>query len=546
MKKITKLMTTLALLTAGVERVDATTVLVADHFGNEITSIDYLTGGNKFVITDGANVLYFSSNQDAKSAALASVPSDSYFYYTLTKIEGLDLDNDGTVDNDIYAINIINEDGTAFPAPWNLGNCVNFTNWGSIFSGSAQPDKGKGYGTDTQYQGIWKLAYSAGNGFSFKNCSLNKYLKVNGSQDEPCYLKLYESIVFENSTIVDIEKVDNEANDEIFALSKAEGYDAETGVLTNGTWTFDTPVSIADWDYIMITTVSTAADASHEIAITDANGKTVKGEDYSGSVAETGGNMWLDRWNNQNAIRISIDYLRVNKLMDISKIQSLSISGTIKIANIYLTDYNNTKISGGYKDGDVKREYTETGKFGTICLPYVASCAGAEVYSIASMDANGIGLAKVAGLLEAGKPYFYMSADENGQNNEKAVLNVNFFRADLEKFDAAAPGEDNGLIGTFDDMAAPQGSNFWVLSDNKLYKVDSDVAVEANNAYVDASKISNTGVSVSTAILFDATTGITSVEKQQNSEAIYNINGQRVNQLNKGLYILNGKKMIVR
>ena len=114
MKKITKLMTTLALLTAGVERVDATTVLVADHFGNEITSIDYLTGGNKFVITDGANVLYFSSNQDAKSAALASVPSDSYFYYTLTKIEGLDLDNDGTVDNDIYAINIINEDGTAF------------------------------------------------------------------------------------------------------------------------------------------------------------------------------------------------------------------------------------------------------------------------------------------------------------------------------------------------------------------------------------------------------------------------------------------------
>ena len=36
----------------------------------------------------------------------------------------------------------------------------------------------------------------------------------------------------------------------------------------------------------------------------------------------------------------------------------------------FLKKKNNTNINGGYADGDLKREYTATGKFGTVCLPY--------------------------------------------------------------------------------------------------------------------------------------------------------------------------------
>ncbi len=515
-----------------------TTIAAVTGFGDEITSLDGITDGTRFVIGDGANVLYFSGSQDAKGDAVAQVPYDSYFYYTLTNIEGLDLDEDGNADTDIYAINIFNEEGTAFPAPWGLGNNVNFTNWGSIFSGSAQADKAAGYGTDTKYQGIWKVAYSDGNGFTFKNCSLNKYMKVNGSQDEVCYLKLYNSLVIDKKVIVDYDKQDNAANDEIFALSK----------MADGAWTFETPVDLSDWDYIMITTSNTAADESHEITITDVYGVTVSGEAYSGGSAGTGGNMWLDRWNNQNAIRISLDYLRINKGMDISKIKELKINGTISVANAYLTDYNNTKVNGGYAGGDAVREYTETGKYGTICLPYVASYAGCEVYSIESKSASGINLTKVTGLLEAGKPYIFKATDENGRDNAGAVRNANFFRADVGA-DVAESVANNGLIGTFSEIAVDKKETNFVLSGNKLYFVDSDVKLAANRAYVDLTQVpTESSVRGDAFISFNEATGIQVAEmaETQNGNAVYDLSGRKVVRPAHGLYIVNGKKVVIK
>ena len=154
-----------------------------------------------------------------------------------------------------------------------------------------------------------------------------------------------------------------------------------------------------------------------------------------------------------------------------------------------MTDYNNTKINGGYCTGDVVREYAAIDKFGTICLPYKASCAGAEIYEIAGKTANGVTLTKVTGLLEAGKPYFYVSSDEIGKDNAGAVRNVNFFRADADTYDAASAGTNNGLIGTFSEITAPIGDDYYVLSNNKLYNVDSSVTVGANKAYVNISVI---------------------------------------------------------
>lgn len=343
-----------------------------------------------------------------------------------------------------------------------------------------------------------------------------------------------------------------EADDDIFALSKATGYNKETGVMTNGTWTFATPVDISDWDYLMITTVNNAADASHEITITDNNGVSVHGEGYT---AETGGKMWLDRWNNQNAIRISLAYLHDIKSIDLTTIKTLKINGTTKIANVYLTNFNNTKINGGYLDGDVKREYDATGKFGTICLPYVASYAGCEVYSIASASGSGISLTKVTGLLEAGKPYFYVSADEVGKNNEGTIRNVNFFRADLSNFDAASAGTNNGLIGTFSEITAPDGANYLILSNNKLYNTegatgDDAVIVGANKAYIDKTAISDLGVAVKAFISFgDDATKINAVENEQLSlgdAEIYNLAGQRMSKLQRGINIVNGKKVLVK
>ena len=264
--------------------------------------------------------------------------------------------------------------------------------------------------------------------------------------------------------------------------------------------------------------------------------------------------MWLDHWNSQNIIAIDLNQLRIANGLDIFNIVSLEITGDIKPSVVYLTDYSNPRLtnrSAWYTTGDVEREYTETGKFGTICLPYKASYAGAEIYSISGKDASGISLSKVTGLLEAGKPYFYMASDVNGKENKGTVRNVNFFRADFDTYDVDTPSENNGLIGTFSDITAPQGDNFYVLSGNKLYyTTGAEVNVGANKAYIDKSKIANKGGEAKAFIDFDEleATGIDAVDtaKTLKGGKFYDLSGREVANPTRGLYIVNGKKVLIK
>ena len=529
--------------------------VVNASFGDEITKLSDITDGTKFVISDGTNAMYFTTGDNARnslSAAVTNVPTNSYCYYTLTNA-GLDLDGESGIDDDLFIVSIVNEAGTAFPNQWGWPNKLNISQYGGgIFSATADSPN---YGHDYQYGAVWKVAYEKDKGFTFKNMSseLGNYMKVAGSQAEEYYLKLYEGIDFVVNT--ELDKEDNEATDAFFDFADATGYDAATHKFTNGGWTFASPVDMSNWDYLVITTINNASAASCKISIADNDGNSVTGDQYKGSVAGTGNDMYLDRWNHQNAIRISMDYLRANKGLDISKIKSLTFADNnggdivISIANVYLTDYNNTKINGGYPDGDVKRAYNATGKFGTICLPYKASCAGAVIYEIAGKTASGITLSEVTGLLEAGKPYFYVSSDEVGQDNAGTVRNVNFFQADLDAYNAASPVENNGLIGTFSNITAPKGDDIYVLSNGQLYNVDSDVTVGANKAYVDVSKISSSPAPGVVELDFNEPTGIETVANNQELNAnskFFNLAGQRVAQPTKGLYIVNGKKVLVK
>ena len=256
-----------------------------------------------------------------------------------------------------------------------------------------------------------------------------------------------------------------------------------------------------------------------------------------------------------------------------SKIKSLTFANNygnddciLRISNVYLTDYNNPKITTrgeytSYVDGDVIREYNAegVGKYGTICLPYTASCSGAEIYSIAEANAAGITLEKVTGLLEAGKPYFYMASDEIGKDYDSehkipgTVRNVNFFRADFDTYDVKAPIPNNGLIGTFSDIIkAPQGDNFYVLSGNKLYyTTDATVNVGANKAYINKSRIVNKGGGAAKAFIdFDEleATGIDAVDtaKTLKGGKFYDLSGREVANPTRGLYIVNGKKVLIK
>lgn len=85
-----------------------------------------------------------------------------------------------------------------------------------------------------------------------------------------------------------------------------------------------------------------------------------------------------------------------------------------------------------------------------------------------------------------------------------------------------------------------------------FFKYTTTTAPAAGIVYIDKSNVNASGLSRGLSISFadDETTGITTVEKTDNTDnaaqKVYNLNGQRIMNPTKGLYIVNGKKVIIK
>ena len=116
--------------------------------------------------------------------------------------------------------------------------------------------------------------------------------------------------------------------------------------------------------------------------------------------------------------------------------------------------------------------------------------------------------------------------------------------------DASALAASNSLLGTTDDdgnlVSVPTGKSIYVLSGN-TFKPYTGTTFAANKAYFAVDK---PGESRSFSMSFDdETTGISAVENTKTEvkdHVYYNLNGQRVANPGKGLYIVNGKKVIMK
>lgn len=188
---------------------------------------------------------------------------------------------------------------------------------------------------------------------------------------------------------------------------------------------------------------------------------------------------------------------------------------------------------------------SSSNNFGTICLPREASTEYAEVYSIANIADNSLSLTKLADdeWMEAGKPYLF-----------KAIATNPTFTMKGDAVDA--PVEALGLVGTFTEITAPQGDNYFVLNNNKLYIVDYDgVTIDAYRAYIDITNVT-AGVkgAVTLDLIYNAPTAVTVpfANGRQVVGEIYDLTGRRVQssilnlQSKKGIYIVNGQKVAVK
>ena len=107
---------------------------------------------------------------------------------------------------------------------------------------------------------------------------------------------------------------------------------------------------------------------------------------------------------------------------------------------------------------------------------------------------------------------------------------------------ATAATVDNLLVGVT-SATALTADQAYVLSDGKFVKAAAGT-LPANKAYLPASLVPADAREL--AIVFSGSTAISTVMQQSDGQAVYNLNGQRVTTPRNGLYIVNGRKMIVK
>lgn len=262
-----------------------------------------------------------------------------------------------------------------------------------------------------------------------------------------------------------------------------------------------------------------------------------------------------------------------------------SIPFKIKIIENRITLDENVGITNETPTGEqnvlVKRTISAN-NWNTICLPFdmsaeqIASAFGDAIVQLA--DFAGCDVTKEgedckaikvnftdATTITANKPCLIKVSEAVTEFKVDGVtINANegSARVDLDKKTITVPGYgivinlSNSMIGTYQQETVI-AENKLFLSNNKFYYSTGTAKMKAFRAYFDFYDVltdKSAGVSNAKISMFFDTTGISDIKSKTkvDSDAVYNINGQYVgknidmNRLPKGVYIINGKKKIVK
>ena len=202
--------------------------------------------------------------------------------------------------------------------------------------------------------------------------------------------------------------------------------------------------------------------------------------------------------------------------------------------------------AGTYPTVALDREFS-TEKRSTMVLPFAltkdeTSAAFEEVYELDAVEGQSIKLAE-ATEIAAGKPYLVKAKNATLSVTGKA-LDPSTTVDNTVKSDASSTVT---FVGRFSPvvLTAAANANAYVVSSNTLYQVTSDVNVKAYRGYF---TIDTTGGVKNFVLDFGngETTNIEALESETRDKVIYNLAGQRVQKAQKGVFIVNGKKVVIK
>ena len=168
---------------------------------------------------------------------------------------------------------------------------------------------------------------------------------------------------------------------------------------------------------------------------------------------------------------------------------------------------------------------------------------GSKVYEFSAYNAETQTITfKEADEIKANIPCLLKATKATGGKGTYTFENVTFVAGEPTK-----EADDVSFIGTYAPtiLAATTTGNY-VVSDDKLYLVDSDVSVKATRAYFTVEGASEAGVkSISMSFGDDATGIVNVVESEAKSGKIYDLQGREVKNPARGIYIIDGKKVFL-
>lgn len=184
-----------------------------------------------------------------------------------------------------------------------------------------------------------------------------------------------------------------------------------------------------------------------------------------------------------------------------------------------------------------------TGNWGTICLAgkvRPSRISGATFYRIAGKDVeenpNYLVLEEVT-MLEAGKAYIFQATDE--------TVELEYLTATVVDTEVS----NGGLVGSFTGQNVKEG--MYLLSGGKIVKCGTGCSIAANRAYIDMDAVpvlASESASEGLVKLFLGTTdAVRGIDADNlNGAVIYDLSGRRLQNAQRGLYIVNGKKVAVK
>ena len=343
---------------------------------------------------------------------------------------------------------------------------------------------------------------------------------VNNSYDYTRKDYLKEGDIISNKTPVIIINTKNGGTDTRFWDKDFRNY--QNAVLT-----------IKSDEGFIITKITMTGTNINQLNLNDGNGSWTKTKEdglWSGSSQSISFTNLGSKQDNKVIIKtIEIEYASTITTLDESKDNTKTISN------------NNGKTI------DIKLTRTLVAdKWNTFCVPFETEIAGtalegATVKAIGTVVGNVINLVD-ATKIEAGVPYLVMPTTGD-------IVNPTFKSVTITEISAKEAGNaDYKFVGTYSPKKITEGEfgTIWgVTAEGKLAKINANTTMKGLRAYF----VFPTNTAAAKLNFDGETTGINSIETNATVNGkVYNLNGQYVgnslNGLKKGIYVVNGKKVI--